>query len=212
MPVSSCTISRLGCARPVSRKLRCRVEMPASVASASWLMCRASRHCRSMWPNAGTPPSGNPSNVFMASWLRRCRAAKVSAITSQVKRWPLHLVRLRDRTQRTIEPERTSQAAGTGRPARHPDPLLVHLVRLFGVDEDVAVAVAWRRLFERDALMPAVHAAHRIGLHGKRQVLMDADVSPPDARAVGIVAGERLRAVHLRHLVSCALAIDFHER
>src|SRR5438477_10371993 len=44
------TMSRLGCARPVSMKLRCRAETSASIARASWLRRRRSRHWRRRWP------------------------------------------------------------------------------------------------------------------------------------------------------------------
>ena len=42
--------SRLGWLRPVSTKLRCRVETSASIDSSSWLRRRRSRHCRSSSP------------------------------------------------------------------------------------------------------------------------------------------------------------------
>ena len=38
------SICRLGFARPVSRKLRCRADTSAASASASWLSPRAFRH------------------------------------------------------------------------------------------------------------------------------------------------------------------------
>ena len=50
-------MSRLGCARPVSMKLRWRVDTSASTAKASWLSRRRSRHCRRSAPNA-LPPGG----------------------------------------------------------------------------------------------------------------------------------------------------------
>src|SRR3954468_7488311 len=88
IPASSCASSRLGCARPVSRKLRWRVEMPASVARVSWLMPRASRQRRSSLPNeVVTPPSGNPSNVFIG--VPNTPAGRHGcAITCQVKTRP----------------------------------------------------------------------------------------------------------------------------
>src|SRR5580765_3793611 len=59
--------------------------MPASRASASWLMPFAVRHRRSAVPNAvGAFPSGNPSSVFMAIPDDRATGAPV-AITCQVK-------------------------------------------------------------------------------------------------------------------------------
>src|SRR5436190_1011298 len=59
------TISRLGRARPVSTKLKCRAEIAASLASSSWLMRRRRRQSRSIWPTAvegaaaGKPGSRN---------------------------------------------------------------------------------------------------------------------------------------------------------
>src|SRR5205814_2334450 len=47
---SSRTISRLGCDRPVSRKLRCRVEIPASTDRSSWLNLRRARQRLSSGP------------------------------------------------------------------------------------------------------------------------------------------------------------------
>src|SRR5271155_2976633 len=47
--------------------------------------------------------------------------------------------------------------------------------------------------------MPAMGAANWIGLHGKRQVLMDAGVLPPDSFGIGIFARKRLDAVDLSH-------------
>src|SRR5229473_2624222 len=44
------TISRLGTARPVSTKLRCRGEISAAIARSSWLMRRSPRHSRSSDP------------------------------------------------------------------------------------------------------------------------------------------------------------------
>jgi hypothetical protein len=50
---SSSTISGLGLERPVSTKLRCRAEIPASSASSSWLRRWRLRHSRSSGPTPG---------------------------------------------------------------------------------------------------------------------------------------------------------------
>src|SRR5437588_12861127 len=42
-------------------------------------------------------------------------------------------------------------------------------------------------LFDHYLLMPTVHAADRIGMNGKRYVLMDAAICPKYSRRVGIV-------------------------
>src|SRR5437667_2114875 len=50
-------MSRLGCVRPVSRKLRWRVEISASTARPSWLIRRRSRHyLRSLPTGLGRAP------------------------------------------------------------------------------------------------------------------------------------------------------------
>ena len=50
-------MARLGFARPVSRKLKCRNETAASAASATWLSRRAARQCFSNVPTSGTLPA-----------------------------------------------------------------------------------------------------------------------------------------------------------
>src|SRR2546428_10144375 len=114
-----------------------------------------------------------------------------NAYTPGVAGSALHLVRVANRPERTIEPQRASEATRAGGRARHRQPLFVDLVRLRRVDEDVAVSIVGPGFLERDALVPAVHAAHGIGLYGEGEILVDADFAPPDARAVGIVALER---------------------
>src|SRR5215510_13498597 len=49
--VSCTTISRLGLARPDSRKLTWRCDTPDCSANASWLAPRRRRHVRSIGPN-----------------------------------------------------------------------------------------------------------------------------------------------------------------
>ncbi|CAM2161289.1 hypothetical protein BC2230_100033 [Burkholderia cepacia] len=51
------TISRLGCARPDSTKLRWRAETSASSASAIWLRRRRCRHVRSSGPMPDARPA-----------------------------------------------------------------------------------------------------------------------------------------------------------
>src|SRR5262245_2280418 len=58
--------------------------------------------------------------------------------------------------------------------ARLREPLLEHGHRLRRVDEHVAIPIAGLGLRHDDLLVPAVHAAHRIGLHAERHVLMHA--------------------------------------
>ena len=65
---------------------------------------------------------------------------------------------------------------------------------------------------EVDALVPAVHSADGVRLDRESQVLVHADIAPPDALAVGVVAGEGARAVDLSHPVGARFARDRHER
>ena len=53
------TISRLGRDRPVSTKLRCRAETPASFARSSWLRRRRVRQSRSSWPTVNRDGLGD---------------------------------------------------------------------------------------------------------------------------------------------------------
>ena len=62
------------------------------------------------------------------------------------------------------------------------------MVRGLGVDHDIAVGIAGLCRGHRDSLKPAVHAADRIGLYGKGQVLVYAGVGPPDQPGVWVVA------------------------
>src|SRR5688572_25565409 len=60
--------------------------------------------------------------------------------------------------------------------------------------------------------MPAMHPADGIRLHGECQVLVHADLAPPDAGAVGIVTLERSGPMNLLHDVASArLSGDLHE-
>ena len=55
--------------------------------------------------------------------------------------------------------------------------------------------------------MPAVHAADRIRLDGKRQILMNSAVCPEDALSIGIGAGERLNSLFDPHLPDAVLLL-----
>src|SRR5215210_910410 len=111
----------------------------------------------------------------------------------------------RNRTQGTIEPERTPQVVRAWSRPCLCHPLLVGLVREIGVDDDVAVGIARSGFLEMDPLVPAVHAADGIRLHRERQVLVDADLAPPDAPRVRIGTLEGGGAVHLLHDVASTL-------
>ncbi|CAG9221865.1 Exodeoxyribonuclease V beta chain [Burkholderia vietnamiensis] len=55
------TMSRLGCARPDSTKLRCRADTSASSASAIWLRRRRCRQVRSNGPMPDARPADDGS-------------------------------------------------------------------------------------------------------------------------------------------------------
>ena len=78
-------------------------------------------------------------------------------------------------------------------------PLVINLHRLVGVDKDVRVTIARLGLSYGNFLMPAMHAADGIGLHGERQILMDARIRPPHASGIRIGRCERLNALGLTH-------------
>jgi len=73
---------------------------------------------------------------------------------------------------------------------------------------DVTVPIVGPSLFQRHALVPAMHAADRIRLNRESQVLVYANLVPPDAAAVGVAALERTRSMHLSHPVPSTLPID----
>src|SRR5439155_1388069 len=99
-------------------------------------------------------------------------------------------------------------------PARRPrerEPTPVDLVRLVRVDADVPVTVFRQGARDPDLLVPAMTAAHGIGLDGKRQVLMHAGLRPPDPARVGIGGVVRLDPAQLRQLPPTSLLLDIHE-
>src|SRR5690606_37424063 len=108
-------------------------------------------------------------------------------------------------------PEGPAQAAGTGCGAGHGQPFDVGLARLLRVDHDVAVAVLGGRGADADALVPALHARDRIGLHREGEVLVDAVVVPPDPLGVRVALGPRFVGVHTvlaGELPARAVALD----
>ena len=119
-------------------------------------------------------------------------------------------VRLRVRAEGAQHPVRPPPLAL--RRARQGQPALEDLVRLVGVHVNVPVAVL--RLGPRDfhLLMPAVAPAHRIGLHGKGQVLMHPGVGPPDAFGVGVGGLVRGDALALPEVPSAVRLLQLHQR
>src|SRR5262249_7417092 len=101
--------------------------------------------------------------------------------------------------ERPRQPQGTPQVARAGRRAREGQPFAIDLERAVRIHDHVAVTIVgtWSR--HGHLLVPAVLAADRVGLDGKREVLVDARVFPPDAPGSGIIAGERRRSVNLPH-------------
>ena len=101
-----------------------------------------------------------------------------------VYRW--QLIKLPRRLQRPQHPVRTALAVGgkflSGSGLRQP--LLINLVRLCRIDVNVAVLVSRIGSAHADGLVPAAHSRNRIGMDREGQVLMHADVVPPDAQSV----------------------------
>ena len=60
--------------------------------------------------------------------------------------------------------------------ARHFEPVAIDRHRFLGVDDDIAGAIFFAGLFDADALVPAVHAADRVGVDCVSEVLSDAAV------------------------------------
>src|SRR5438552_19147748 len=59
--------------------------------------------------------------------------------------------------------------------------------------------------------MPAVHAAHGVGLHGKRQVLVHAAVGPPDALRVGVARCEWTGALEAAEAEAAGRELFLHD-
>src|SRR5258708_34539471 len=113
------------------------------------------------------------------------------------------------RPEWTVEPKRASKTAGARRRARALHPFFIRPVRQLRVNLDVSVAIVSPGPLQMHALMPAVHSAHRIGLDGKREVLVNANLAPPDPLAIRIGALERGGSMALPHAVAAgALATD----
>src|SRR5262249_54149388 len=83
--------------------------------------------------------------------------------------------------------------------SRHREPAAVDLVRLRRVDEYVTILVIRAGPLRTDLLVPALLAAHRIGLDAERQVLVDSGVLPKHPCGVRVVAVERADSVELAH-------------
>src|SRR5947209_8736425 len=65
--------------------------------------------------------------------------------------------------------------------------------------------------FDRHLLVPAVHAADRVGMDGEGQVLMHTALAPENAGRVWIIALKRLDAFQLTHApgtIGCATQRD----
>src|SRR5260370_8229572 len=100
----------------------------------------------------------------------------------RLRQWPVRP----EHPQRAPQPIRTICLR-----ARHRQPMLVNLVRFIGIDVHITIAVLQVSCFYRHFLVPAMHAADRIGMDGEGQVLMPAALPPENARCVGIGALKR---------------------
>src|SRR5579875_2842311 len=65
--------------------------------------------------------------------------------------------------------------------------------------KDIAVAVFCASRFNRDLLVPAMHATHRIRMYPKCQVLMHPGLAPEDASGVRVLALIGPDSLHLSH-------------
>src|SRR6266851_5299659 len=115
----------------------------------------------------------------------------ITLLTSQLKRprrWP-------------VRPEHPQWAPQTIRTiclrARQRQPAFVDFVRFTRIDIHIAVTVSGVSCFYCHFLVPAMHAADRIRMDRKGQVLMHAALAPEDARRVGIGALKGLYALQV---------------
>ncbi len=75
------------------------------------------------------------------------------------------------------------------------EPFAVNGKATLGVDGDIAVGVVRCGPAHPDRLVPAVHPGNGVGVYGEGEVLVHADVGPPDALGVRVGRGKRRDAL-----------------
>ena len=81
----------------------------------------------------------------------------------------------------------------------------------FEIDENVPVAILLPSGFNRDFLVPAVHAADRVWLNGEGEVLIDSCFIPPDATRIGVITGIGGDALFLSEEKGVVFSLDVHQ-
>src|SRR5438094_858938 len=76
------------------------------------------------------------------------------------------------------------RSCGFGYPI--PLPLLINRARFLGIYMDVAIGVGVFSFADTHGLVPAMHSRNRIGMDWEGQILMHADVAPPDAQGIRV--------------------------
>src|SRR6266536_2321364 len=115
------------------------------------------------WHRAGTSPA--PTN-HLRQFIELSRRFQ----------WPQHPVR----------PARAIRRELVRRPGLR-QPLLVNLAGLRRVHMNVAVTIRSFGFANAHCLVPAVHSGNRIGMDRKSQVLMNANIRPPNAQGISVV-------------------------
>jgi hypothetical protein len=70
-------------------------------------------------------------------------------------------------------------------------------VRATRVDHYISILVVRVSVFDAYPLMPTMHSADRIRVHGKSKILMHAAFLPKDSLGVGVVALKRFHSFDL---------------
>src|SRR3546814_16112625 len=114
------TSSRLGLARPVSTKLRCRADTAASLDRSSWL---SRRRCRQPRRRSPTPPAVGAITLMARPYRQRPRPSPTSQLSASpgavTPGWL-------DELQIKLDLDLVA-AAGAARPPPHPAVLQAHL-------------------------------------------------------------------------------------
>src|SRR6266566_4666168 len=77
----------------------------------------------------------------------------------------------------------------------HGQPFLVDHMRFLGIDIHITICISWVGRLNHNLLVPAMHAADRIGMDRESQILMHSTLAPEDACRVWIVACKRLNTL-----------------
>jgi hypothetical protein len=91
--------------------------------------------------------------------------------------------------------------------------LFIDILGLASVYEDIAIVVFWVRYLDLHFLVPTMHAADRIRMYTKRQILMYTGLAPEDAGRIRVFALIWVYSLDLVHTpISILLTLQCDQR